>query len=262
MILPPEAASLLAAFAPLFSQPTFHRVVTLSAGVLRTPGRRTVATVLRTLRLLAPGHPASSRRVLSAARWSGVELGGVPAGFLPKQVVPTGPGTPVGDDTVDGHLGRRVYGKARHRDPGRSCHSYTAWRCGHKWVVLAVPVRFPFATRPRALPVLVDLCRSAEDTRRRKRPHRTPAQLRRRRLRLARLRFPDRRFMVVGGAGYGTHEVARFCHRHRDRLVLVSKLHPDAKLFTPPPPDAGKGRPRGKGSGCPSLARRSPRRFR
>jgi hypothetical protein len=63
----------------------------------------------------------------------------------------------VGDDAVDGHPGRRVYAKARHRDPVRSSHSYTAWRYGHKWVVLAVLVRFPFATRPWALPVLVDL---------------------------------------------------------------------------------------------------------
>ncbi len=52
-----------------------------------------------------------------------------------------------GDDPVDGHLVRRVYGKAGHRDPGRSSHGYTAWRYGHKWVVLAVLVRFPFATR-------------------------------------------------------------------------------------------------------------------
>ena len=251
MILPPEAGPLPDAFAPLFTQPTFNRFVTLLAGVLLTPGRRTVANRLRTLGSLAPGHRTSSQRVLSAARWSGVELGCVLAGFLLNHFVPTGPVTLVGDDTVDGHPGRRVDGKARHRDPVRSSHSDTAWRYGHKWVVLAVRVRFPFATRPWALPVLVDLYRSVEDNRRRGRTHRTPAQLMRRLLRLILLRFPDRRFTVVGDAGYGTHEVARFCHRHRDRLVLVSKLHPDANLFTPPPPYNGKGRPRVKGERLP-----------
>ncbi len=70
-------------------------------------------------------------------------------------------------------------------------------------------------------------------------------------LRLLLLRFPDRTFVFVGDAGYGTHEVARFCHRHRDRLTLVSKLHPDANLFDPPPPYAGKGRPRVKGARLP-----------
>jgi hypothetical protein len=94
---------------------------------------------------------------------------------------------------------------------------------------------------------LVDLYRSPEDNRRRQRPHRTPAQLMCRLLRLALLRFPDRRFLFVGDAGYGTHELARFCHRHRDRLALVSKLHPETNLFEPPPPYTGKGRPPVKG---------------
>src|SRR5262249_20590977 len=137
----------------------------------------------------------------------------------------------VGDDTVDGHPGKHVYGKARHRDPVRSTRSHTAWRYGHEWVVLAVLVRFPFATRPWALPVLVDLYRCPEQDRRRGRPHRPPAQLMCRLLRLMLLRFPGRRFVFVGDAGYGTHELARFCHRHRARLTLVSKLHPEANLF-------------------------------
>ena len=77
--------------------------------------------------------------------------------------------------------------------------------------------------------------------------------------------FPDRRFVFVGDSAYGTHEVARFCHRHRDRLCLVSKLHPEANLFEPPPPYNGKGRPRVKGKRRPkpreavSAARRHKR---
>ena len=94
-------------------------------------------------------------------------------------------------------------------------------------------VKFPFATRPWALPVLVGLYRSADDDRARRRRHRTPAQLMCRLLRLVLLRFPTRSFVFVGDSGYGTHEVARFCHRHRARLTLVSKLHPDANLFLP-----------------------------
>ena len=43
-----------------------------------------------------------------------------------------------------------------------STHSYTAYRWGQKWVVLSILVRFPFASRPWALPVLVALYRSEE----------------------------------------------------------------------------------------------------
>src|SRR5262249_41006535 len=42
-----------------------------------------------------------------------------------------------------------------------------------------------------------------------------------------------------------------FCHRHRRCLTLVSKFHPDANLYAPPPPYAGTGRPRVKGAKRP-----------
>jgi hypothetical protein len=164
---------------------------------LLTTGRRTVANLLRTLGALAPGHRTSYQRVLSAASWSGPRLGLRLTHFLLRHLPSGGPVLLVGDDTVDGHKGKHVCGKARHRDPVRSTKSYTAWRYGHKWVVLAILVRFPFATRPWALPVLVDLYRSAEDNRQRKRPHRTPAQLMCRLLRLLLLRCPGRRFVFA-----------------------------------------------------------------
>lgn len=251
MTLPPEAAPLLHALAPHFTQPTFARFVTLLGAAILTPGRRTVSNLLRTAGDLAPGHDSAYRRVLSEARWSGLEVGCALTRFLLDRLVPDGPVHLVGDDTVDGHPGPRVYGKGRHRDAVRSSHSFTAWRYGHKWVVLAVLVRFPFAARPWALPVLVDLYLPPEASKDAGRPHRTPSQRMCRLLRVPLGRFPDRTFVFAGDSGYGSHEVARFCHRHRGRLTLVSKCHPDANLFEPPPPYSGKGRPRVKGDRVP-----------
>jgi hypothetical protein len=266
MILPAEAAPVLAALLPELTRPTALRFATLLAAALLTTGCHTIANLLRTLRHLAPGHPTAYRRVLSRAPWSGLALGCSLARLLLSAFAPDGPVVLVGDDTVDGHPGRKVYGKARHRDPVRSSHTHTVWRYGHRWVVLAVLVRLPFTTRPWALPILIDLYRSAEDDKKRRRPHRTPAQLMCRLLRLALWRVPDRRFVFVGDGGYGTHEVALFCHRHRERLTLVSKLHPDANLYEPPPSYKGKGRPRVKGGRLPkpsqavAAARRLSRR--
>jgi len=251
MILPPEAHPLVPVLARHFTSPTSQRVSTLLVGALVTTGRRTVANVLRTLRYLAPGHRTDYQRVLSRAPWSGLHLGCAVARFLLDHFVPDGPVRLVGDDTVDGHKGVQVYGKARHRDPVRSTHTYTAFRYGHTWVVLAVLVKFPFATRPGALPVRIDLYRSEEDDDTRNRPHRTPARILCGRRRLVRIRFPDRTFVFAGDSGYGTHEVARFCHRHRTRLTRVSKLHPDADLFDAPAPYSGTGRPRLKGARRP-----------
>src|SRR2546421_6443040 len=176
MTLPPPAAVLLP-LAPAFTAPPFDRFVLLATAAILTTGRRTVANLLRTLGCLAPGHRTSYQRVLSEARWSGLKLACVLCRLVFRLLPAERPVVLVGDDTVDGHKGKRVYGKARHRDPVRSTKSYTAWRYGHRWVVLAVLVHLPFARRPWALPVLVDLYRSEDDNRREHRPHRTPAQL-------------------------------------------------------------------------------------
>jgi len=238
-------------FAPIFTRPTFRRFLTLLGAAILTVGRRTVANLLRTAGSLAAGAASSYRRVFSQARWSPLRL----AEALARRVVALLPADAevvlVGDDTVFSHPGRRVFGKARHRDPVRSSHAFSAWRYGHKWVVLAVLVRFPFAVRPWALPVLVALYRDPADDCRQRRRHRTPAQQATRLLRLMLRWFPDRRFVFVGDSGYGTHETARFCHHRRDRLTLVSKLHPEANLFEPPPPYRGLGRPRVKGARLP-----------
>ena len=82
--------------------------------------------------------------------------------FILDHWVPEGPIYLAGDDTVDEHRGAKVYGKGCHRDPVRSTHSYTAYRWGHKWVVLAILVKFPFASRAWALPVLAALYRNPE----------------------------------------------------------------------------------------------------
>jgi hypothetical protein len=70
-------------------------------------------------------------------------------------------------------------------------------------------------------------------------------------VRLLLWRFPQRQFVLIGDSGYGTHEVARFAQRHHRRLSLVSKFHPAANLYTPPPPYSGTGRPRVKGDRLP-----------
>src|SRR3954469_10895669 len=211
MILPPEAHPLLNALVFTFTAPTYQRLSTLLVGAVLTTGRRTVANLLRTLRHLAPGHRTSYQRVLSRAPWSGLALGCALTRLLLDRLGPDGPVQLVGDDTVDGHKGPKVYGKGRHRDPVRSTHAYTAWRYGHRWVVLAVLVKFPFAARRWALPVLIDLYRPPGVSAAEGRRHRTPAQLMCRLLRALLIRFPERAFVFAGDSGYGTHEVARFC---------------------------------------------------
>jgi DDE superfamily endonuclease len=243
---------LLPLFRPAFTLATFVRAQLLGVAAILTHGRRTLANLLRTVAELTEGDSSNYHRVLSLAHWSALSLAAILTRFLLQHFWPQGRIRLVGDDTVTEHPGKNVYGKARHRDPVRSSHSYTAWRWGHKWVVLAVLVRFPFAQRPWALPVLVTLYRSQDDNRQRGRPHKTPAQLLQLLLRILLRWFPDRQFVLAGDQGYGSHEMARLAGNSQGKLHLVSKFYPDANLYEPPPAYSGKGRPRVKGAKLPT----------
>src|SRR5262245_13525461 len=142
--LPRPARALLGALGHAFTTATALRFSLLLAAALLTVGRHTVANLLRALGPLVPGDPSSYRRVFSHRRWSSGRLARSLAAWVLERLLPAGPVFVAGDDTVDEHRGKEVYGKARHRDPVRSTHTYTAFRWGHKWVVLAVLVPFPF----------------------------------------------------------------------------------------------------------------------
>ena len=242
-------------FAPAFTRPTYARFVTLLLAAILTTGSRTILNLLRTVGDLAPGDPSSYHRVFAKRRWSLWRLGRVLAGFILARWAPRGAVQVAGDDTVTEHKGKKVYGKACHRDAVRSSHSYTAYRWGHKWVVLAILVQFPFAQRPWALPVLCALYCTAKEDEKRGRRHKTPAELMRQLLAVLCRWFPQRRFVFVGDGGFGVHPLASFAHRHRRRLTLVSRFYADANLYDLPPARTGKkksGRPRKKGAKLPS----------
>ena len=123
MILPNEAADVLLPLAPAFTEPTFRRFSLLLLAAILTSGRHTVANLLRTLGALADGHRTSFQRVFSAASWSALHLARLLARQLLHLLPPDAPVVLVGDDTVDGHKGKKVHGKARHRDPVRYAQS-------------------------------------------------------------------------------------------------------------------------------------------
>jgi hypothetical protein len=299
LLIPPFARPLLEQFAPAFFHPTYQRFLLLTVAAILTVGRRTVSNLLRSVGDLAHGDPSCYQHVLSMRHWSTMTLARILIRFLLDHGVGDGPILLAGDDTVDEHRGAKVFGKGRHRDPVRSTHSHTAFRWGHKWVVLAVLVPFPFATRAWALPVLVALYRPEAKTQERTsrpqakkvkdktkvqakrrakiratvvrdasgrpvRRHKTPAELMRQLLGVLIHWFPDRQFVVTADGGYATHALACFARRHHRHMSLVSLFYPDANLYEPPPPVIGKrnGRPRQKGNKLPSpqvVVGQSPR---
>ncbi|HID21144.1 MAG TPA: hypothetical protein EYP14_01910 [Planctomycetaceae bacterium] len=134
-----------------------------------------------------------------------------------------------------------------HHDAVRSSDNHTVYKWGHKWVTLSVVIKFPFASRPWALPVLEALYRPEELKGAEGRRHKTPAQLARGLMAALMHWFPERKFVFLGDGGYASHQLARFCRRYRRRCALVSRFHANAAFYEPPPKYGGHGRPRVKG---------------
>ncbi len=254
--LPREAATLLGRFAPAFAGSVFVRWVVLLLGAILTTGRRTVQNILRTVGPIAVGHFSSFHRVFSKRRWSMWRVGRVLATLIVELLVPDGVIDLVGDDTVEEHRGKNVYGKGCHRDAVRSKGKFTAFRWGHKWVVLCILVRLPFARRPWALPILVALYRSKAWNEKHGRRHKTPVELMRQLLAVAIRWFRGRNLVFAGDGNFNTHELSSFARRHRKQLTLVSRFFSDANLYTTPPPHrkGQRGRRRIKGKRLPSPA--------
>lgn len=247
--LPQAAEPLISAFSIAFSARTFQRVVVLLVGAILSLRQRTVTAVLQVVGPLARGHWSDFQRVLCRASWSLWPLGRVLAALILEIVPKDQPVVVPVDDTAVQHKGKQVWGKGRHRDALRSTHSHVVWLWGHKWVVLAINVKFPFAARPWALPVLCALYRPAEQNRADGRRHKTPIRLAMQLIAVLIHWFPQRKFILVGDGGFASHELARFCHRHRRHVTLVSRFPADANLYAPPPAKRNPrgGRPRLKG---------------
>lgn len=266
MLIPSAAQRLLLKFSPAFTRPTYARWVVLLVAAVLTTGRRTVANLLRTVRGIADGHASSFHRVFSVRKWLPWKLARALATIILDRFVGAGSVVLAVDDTVDEHRGKKVYGKACHRDAVRSTHEFTAYRWGHKWVVLAIAVRFPFAIRPWALPILVALYRPPAWTKKHRRRHKTPTHMTI--LLLTRLMrwFPERKFIIAGDGGFASHKLATLSNRYPSRLTVISRFHGDARLYLPAPrrrKTSKAGRPKVRGRRLPrteNVVKRARRR--
>lgn len=225
-----------------FSDTTFRHVLVLMIGAILTRGPHTITGILRTIQPLARSHFSTYHRVLSRAAWSSwvlqfalarlvIEL--VPIGMVIKLLI---------DETVAEHRGPKVYGKGCHRDGVRSSRNHTAFRWGHKWVVLAIAIQFPFTRRVWALPIMAVLYLPRKACQAQSRPYKPPTVLARQMLAKLIHAFPERKFMLVGDGGYAAVELAAFCARRGH--PLVSRLRPDAALYAPPKTRRKGRRPR------------------
>ena len=192
MILPTEAAAVSWPLAPAFT--ATDRPPLRPAGRRRHPDHRPAHRRQPAPHRSAaspPGHRTTYQRVLSSAPWSGLRLACASAALRPAPAARRRPGRP----------GRRRHGRrppgqaastarpatatrsapATATPPGATATSGSSWPC---WSASPSP------PGPGPCPCWSTCTAAEEDDRRRGRPHRTPAQLMCRLLRLVLLRVP------------------------------------------------------------------------
>lgn len=232
--IPKDVESLLEIFSTEFTGSVWRRFRYLLFAAIVVRGRRTVWRLLQCCGACTAGHFSSYHRVFSHRCWSGRALSRRLAEAVVSRLARDGVLQLVGDDTVSQHRGESVYGKGCHRDAVRSSHSHLVHRWGHKWIVLALRVRIPGTRRTWALPVLVTLYRTPEESKRLGIRHQTPPELMQGLLCLWLRWFPKRIVVFSADGGFATHKLSRFAARYRNRFALVSKFVPGAVLHERP----------------------------
>lgn len=109
----------------------------------------------------------------------------------------------------------------RRRQAGRANASMRPGKSRSKKKVKLQRSKLPVLRKRNRKGILENRCKS-------------PCLLARQLLALLMYWFPDRKFIFIGDGGFASHELALFCWRHRRQVTLISRFHPDARLYALP----------------------------
>jgi hypothetical protein len=243
-MVPASLMTLLAAFAPLFTAPSFRTFCGLACGFLAQPGRRTVCGMLSGAGLARLWPHDRAHSFFSCARWHPDELGLAAARLVVSLLVPAGaPVTVAIDDTLLKRRGKKVWAASWFHDGSATGPAKTGF--GNNWVVLAVIVRLPMVTRPVAIPVMARLVIKGSNSKSR-------LWLARRMAEQLASALPGRKILVVADSAYAGGELKGLPRN----ITWTTRLRKDAALHALPPGrvPGTRGRPRVKGDRLGSLA--------
>ena len=241
--VPASLMTLLSAFAPLFTVPSFRTFCGLACGFLAQPGKRTVCGMLTGAGLSRAWPHDRAHRFFSRARWNPDELGLAAARMVVSLLVPAGAPVSVAiDDTLFRRRGKKVWAASWFHDGSAQGPAKTGY--GNNWVILAVMVRLPGISRPTGVPVMAKLVIKGSNSKSR-------LWLARRMAEKLAAGLPGRQVHVVADSAYAGGELKGL----PAGISWTTRLRKDAALHDLPPARTGKpGRPRVKGKRLASLA--------
>jgi len=155
MFLPAEIIPILAHFAPVFTQPTYQKVLVLVVGTILAKGRRTVTSALRVVGKAQDGEWSKYHQVLNRARWSGLAVSQLLLRLIVATFVAAGaPVTMAVDETLERRWGPQIRKRGHWRDSLASSKNLSVSASGLHWLVLAVVLNVPWTPYAVALPFL------------------------------------------------------------------------------------------------------------
>lgn len=161
--MPDTIISLIAVFAPLFSDRVWCHAQLLLVGAILAPGKRTVTAILRVMGRSDDAHFTNFHRVLNRVKWSPLHGSRLLLGLLVAAFVPAGQPIILGaDDTVERRRGKKIGAVGCYRDAVRSSQSHVSLCFGLKWVSMQLLTRVPWSDRVWGLPFLTALCAPPE----------------------------------------------------------------------------------------------------
>jgi hypothetical protein len=254
--LPFEVASVMVAFAPIFTKPVFEHATLLLTGAILAPGKRTVTAVLRVMGRADETDFKTYHRVLSRAVWSPLEAARILLVALIDAFAPEGVLLMGIDDTIERRWGTKIAARGIYRDPVRSSKSHFVKASGLRWLSLMLLVEVSWASAVWALPFLTVLAPSERYYQQRKRRHKQLLDQARQMLRRVRRWLPERTLVVVADSSFAAVEfLAALAGLPPTPVYVVTRLRLDAGLYEPAPErkPGQRGRPRKKGEKLPKL---------
>jgi DDE superfamily endonuclease len=245
---------LLEAFRPIFTAPTWNKMLTLLRGTLLARGRRTVTAALWHTGHEQDPHFSAFHQVLNRARWSPLQASRHLLTLIIQTFVPAGGSLDIViDETLERRWGQKIRKRGHYRDSALSSHARSVSSPGLRWIVLAVVVRVPWTKQQWALPFLCVLATTPEVSARLGISHKTLGQQAGQVVSLLRRWQPAAPMKVLGDQAYSILELGLHCTHQQ--ITLIAPFRLDSVLHQPAPARAPHtlGRPRVVGARLPSL---------
>jgi hypothetical protein len=254
MPLPDPIIEVLMTFRPLFTAPTWRKLMILLTGTLLAQGRRTVAAALRHADNSMAGNWSNFHQVLNRARWSPLAVSRQLLLLIVATFVPAGESVDlVIDETLERSFGSKISKRGHYRDSALSSRKQSVSSPGLRWMVMAVVVTLPWTKQRWALPFFCVLTTSPEVSEQLGKRHKTVAMWAQQMISLVRRWRTLRSIKLMGDTAYSVLELG--LHAQQQRVTLVTTGRLDAVLHEPPPQRTSHtiGRPRVVGKRLPAL---------